>query len=190
MNISKTIKITTLILYTVVLLSYNNQPIVYSKEEKTASNEELMAKIEKLEKLLNEKFFIIQHSGKLIKKEIKENYTTDVKTLIGLKLKLFYSFGKIYGYAVFISKKNNFAIVDNVNLKLTFYHNKFMSGKKIFYIKIKKQDFSMLTLARGDRVIAFHIKNIEHGKLLPEGNIIPVTAECSHLKTRTELFIY
>jgi hypothetical protein len=163
---------------------------LYCEENKTESKEELLQKIDYLDKLINEKFFVVQKKEAISNAENIKYFTGDRAALRDIKLKLFYSFGKIYGYAVFIGNNNEFAIIDNVNLKITLHNKKFVSGKKTFYYKINRDKFSKLTLSRGDIVIAFPIENVEYGDKLEEGTVLPVDVECFHVKSRTKIYIY
>ncbi len=163
---------------------------LYCEQNNTESKKELLQKIEYLDKLLNEKFFVVQKTEAISDAESIKYFTEDKAALKDIKLKLLYSFGKIYGYVVFIGNNNEYAIIDNANLKITLHDKKFVSGKKTLYYKINRDEFRKLSLSRGDIVIAFPIENVEYGDRLDEGTILPVDVECFHLKSRTKVYIY
>ena len=181
--------ILTIIILTVIftLISFN-KPGILAIDKK--SKKFLKNKIDTLNRLLNEKIFIVKDIKELSENKIEKYFVRDSKTLLEMKIRLFYIMGKIHGYAVFLNRENNFAIIDNANLKLIFHSKYFTSRSKTFFIKINKNIFRELVLNRGDKIIAFPINNIKYGKALPEGITISVKAECFQLETSTSLYIY
>jgi len=148
---------------------------------------ELKDKIAELNTIIKEKNFFVINESVLAEDQFDKAFEMDTKSILQFRLKLFYSFGKMYGYAIFLNKENDYAIIDNAKLKLTIYDPAFSANENVFFIDVKKESFRKLTLSRGDQVIAFPIEHIKIGNFKLKNDSIPVDAECFHLKTSTTI---
>ena len=174
-------------LFLVLLLVLSAMPFAAaaggSVDKKTVK--EFEEKIENLNIVINEKNFIVENERILSAEESKRVYVADMKSLIQFRVKFFYTFGKMHGYAIFTGRENDYAVIDNARIKITLHHPVFQGNKRIFYVDVDKESFRELTLARGDRVIAFPIRHVRVGDFNLGGRATPVEAECFHLKTST-----
>ncbi|MCU0820851.1 MAG: hypothetical protein MUC95_00065 [Spirochaetes bacterium] len=155
------------------------------KTEKNADVEKLKNEIVKLRELAYIKNFMVSSIEAITAEEMREYYADDIKTLLGMEIKFFYSFGKIHGYVVLRNSEDNFAIIDNATLKIILFSD--LPGKsRTYHLPVNKDKFRNLVLYRGDRIIAFPVDAIDYGKQKIEpGTKIKIEAECSHLKAGT-----
>ena len=157
------------------------------KTEKAEDIESLKNEITKLSELAFIKNFMVSSVEVIPAGEFKEYFVDDVKTLLGMEIKFFYTFGKIHGYVVFRNNKNDFAIIDNATLKIILFSDS-PGASRTFHISITRDAFRNFALYRGDRIIAFPVESIDYGKKMIEpGTKIKIEAECLHLKAKTEV---
>jgi len=147
------------------------------------------SELEELRQELRVKQYIPVKSERLTQEEFNDYFDFDYKKVKDLNLRLFYSMGKVSGYAVFINSDNDFAIVEGPELKIVLKHRSFTSGSKTIFLTVEKRRFRKLTLARGDTVIAFEIPRLRFREVLPKKAFIRVSAEFFQLSDESRLYV-
>lgn len=131
----------------------------------------------------------ISDMHKLNKSELLKYYISDKNSLVEMRIKLYYSMGKIHGYIVLLNSNNDYAVIDNVNMKITLIHDSINSGNLTYFYTASKNDFKKIKLVNGDQLIGFPIENIKYNTKFQKGIEISVKAECWHLSDETILYI-
>ncbi|MES0490641.1 MAG: hypothetical protein ABUK01_11645 [Leptospirales bacterium] len=147
------------------------------------------SELEELRKELRVKQYIPVKSERLNPAEFREFYSYDYKKIKDLNLRLFYSMGKVSGYAVFINSDNDFSIVEGSQLKIILKHRSFMSGSKTIFLSVEKNKFRKLTLKRGDTIIAFEIPRLRFREVIPGKTYIKVDAEFFGLSDKSIIYM-